>query len=173
MRTWIDAILQSETMGNMRKHTIPITQTWNNKRRMLDPRQQYLDSHLEPNTHGLLGQDYQNDIPFTFIGNLYNYNNDYPQILKPFLVDKELIQDRKKLMKYLARMRGRTKDNKFLNLTKFSINRSELSDNDISNLCDVYWMDYLCLPFDIPIECDLEKMYNDHYGIEFTYKDCY
>ena len=91
----------------------------------------------------------------------------------PFLIDEELKRNRTKLMDFLQNRRVRGVDNDHLELSKFSLERSQLSENDISNLCDIYWMDYLCFPFDIPNECDLDKIYNEHYGVELIYKDCY
>ena len=198
MRAWIDAIKESikeqdllYIKNKMPRKTVPMhdptafktrmqkipqnapnTNGWGNKnRRKLGVN--YINSHLPPSTHFLVDQDWKTNIPFTFIGDLYNYNNDFPQILKPLIIDEELKQNRTKLMKYLETQRDRSSDNKFMDLSKFSLKRSQLDKDDISSLCDIYWMDYLCFPFDIPIECDLEKMFTDHYGVELLYKDCY
>ena len=35
-------------------------------------------------------------------------------------------------------------------LEKFITSKNKLNDNDIKSICEIYWLDYLCFPFNIP-----------------------
>ena len=75
--------------------------------------------------------------------------------------------------KYFIHERNRN-DNKYTQgLEKFIISESEFNDNDIIRICDIYWMDYICFPFDIPIQCDLKDLIKKHYYKHVEYKPCY
>lgn len=60
-----------------------------------------------------------------------------------------------------------------MDLLQFQVESSDLTDNDISKICEIYWMDYLCLPFDIPPQCNLTKLFIKHYGDNIVYNDCW
>merc|ERR1712110_1394128 len=58
-------------------------------------------------------------------------------------------------------------------LRKYDLEVDDLSDEDVQRVCDMYWMDYLCVPFEIPRACSLERMILEHYGSDFRYKECW
>ena len=188
MRAWIDKILRNikKEKGRVRKHELILAvptmhdrKKWrrNFRKRLGGKRRRmlidYVNSHLPPNMDFLMDKDWSMNIPFGFIGDLYNLKNDLPQVLMPLIIDEELKRNHSELMKYLATVRSRDGDNMRAELSKFIIGREELNKKDIDNLCQIYWLDYLCFPFDIPDECNLNKLYSDHYGTDLSYKNCY
>eukprot|EP00484_Ammonia_sp_Unknown_P023086 CAMPEP_0197040368 /NCGR_PEP_ID=MMETSP1384-20130603/17088_1 /TAXON_ID=29189 /ORGANISM="Ammonia sp." /LENGTH=538 /DNA_ID=CAMNT_0042471111 /DNA_START=21 /DNA_END=1637 /DNA_ORIENTATION=- len=56
---------------------------------------------------------------------------------------------------------------------RYQIELDNLSDDDIRDICNLYWMDYICLPFDIPKQCNLTELLLRHYGDDVVYKDCW
>ncbi len=60
-----------------------------------------------------------------------------------------------------------------MDLLKFEVESSDLTDDDIRNICEIYWMDYMCIPFEIPKQCNLTAMFMKHYGDNIVYKDCW
>merc|ERR1712154_604791 len=129
--------------------------------------------HLFPNMHFLMGQDRLTSIPFNFIGDLKHFAVDFPQILEPLIVDEELKRNNTKFMELIQNQREQKNQNRDDKLSKFRISRSDLSDEDMMRLCDLYWLDYLCLPFDIPDACDVNKLIEAHYGVDVTFDKCY
>ena len=49
----------------------------------------------------------------------------------------------------------------------------DLDDGDIRTICELYWMDYICIPFELPSVCNLTQLFIDHYGTDVMYNDCY
>ena len=60
-----------------------------------------------------------------------------------------------------------------MDLLEFQVESSDLTDDDIRNICEIYWMDYMCIPFEIPPQCNLTAMFIKHYGDNIVYKDCW
>ena len=56
---------------------------------------------------------------------------------------------------------------------RYQIEKSDLTDDDIRKICDVYWMDYICIPFPMPKACNLTELLLRHYGDDVVYKDCW
>eukprot|EP01084_Bolivina_argentea_P104308 186779_1 len=151
----------------------------------------YLNLHFVPNMLFLIDQTNKySNFSYNFIGNMKEFNNDLPQIMEPFIRDEKLKNNSYSLMQtYFIRKHHRTNnyseyssrtnfqehvsDRKKNRLNKFNINESMLDDVDINNLCNVYWLDYICFPFDVPIQCNLTDIFIRHYGIDVEYKPCY
>ena len=47
---------------------------------------------------------------------------------------------------------------------KYDLDRAQLSDEQIGKICELYWMDFICLPFDVPEQCDLGLLFDTFYG---------
>eukprot|EP01083_Nonionella_stella_P009631 27637_1 len=126
--------------------------------------QSFFDEHLAPNTFFL-----NDSLPFNYIGNLRNLDQDLPKILAPFITDDELKNDHQLLMNtYFQRQRSRfTQNNSFSTFglehfsqhemtvffKKYALDMTQLDDEMIRNLCEIYWIDYTCFPFKIPSQC--------------------
>merc|ERR1712194_114735 len=110
----------------------------------------YINSHLFPNMRFIEDQHYQSTIPFNYIGDLKHFGEDFPQIVEPFILNEEMRRNHTKFMELIKRRRIRTGDNWDHKLDIYHIERAELSDANLENICEMYWVDYLCLPFDIP-----------------------
>lgn len=54
-------------------------------------------------------------------------------------------------------------------IRRFSFERSQLSDNDIFKLCNIFWLDFICFPFEIPLQCDWNQL-KERYGLFFQSK---
>ena len=177
MRLWIDEMEHRMAMDQRRKHPKSskangnvATNDMSSRRRLASP---FVNSHLFPNMRFLMEQHYRTSIPFNFIGDLKHFAVDFPQIVEPFIVDEELRRNHTKFMELMERKRVRKGDNWDHKLSKFHIERSELSDDDVQRICDLYWLDYLCLPFDIPVQCHVDNLIEKHYGVDVEYDDCY
>ena len=133
----------------------------------------YVNSHLAPNMQFLVGQHYRTSIPFSFIGDLRYFTEDFPKIVEPFIADEELRRNHTKFMELMKDHKVRKNDNWDYKLRQFNIDRSELSDDDLMTICEMYYLDYLCLPFDLPEPCDVNKLIEKHYGVDVVYDDCY
>eukprot|EP01084_Bolivina_argentea_P103753 185827_1 len=59
------------------------------------------------------------------------------------------------------------------NALLYQIEMNDLTDDDIRQICDIYWMDYICIPFDMPKACNLTELLLRHYGDDVVYKDCW
>ena len=131
-----------------------------------------VDDHLLPNTwylmlHNNLDNNVTSKIHFNFdyIGDIRYVNEILPDILDPFINNTSILKhDNKKLMEYFEPKRRRPKD-------RFNIDKELLSDDDIIKICDVFWVDYLCLGFDIPKQCNVTEMFLKHYNNTITYLD--
>ena len=101
-------------------------------------------------------------------------HDDLFEILQPFIKDEKLKNNQSLLEEYFFHERDRhNSEYGVKSVQKYSLEDEQLSDEDIINLCDLYWMDYICFPFDMPKQCDIKKLLNDHYGKEVVYKPCY
>lgn len=58
-------------------------------------------------------------------------------------------------------------------LLKYDLEIDDLSDDDVRKVCELYWMDYLCIPFEIPKACNLTDLILRHYGEDVEYGECW
>ena len=58
-------------------------------------------------------------------------------------------------------------------LKNYSFEIDDLENQDIQRLCQIFWIDYLCFPFDLPPQCDLKTIFLQHFGNHMTYHSCY
>merc|ERR1712061_558970 len=47
-------------------------------------------------------------------------------------------------------------------ILKYQIEVDDLEEEDIRKICDVYWMDYICLPFPVPDACNITELLLRH-----------
>ena len=128
-----------------------------------------IDEHYAPNAYFLNAMR----INFNFIGHLQSLNNDLPQILSDGEIDSDEFME-----KYFFRRRDSndtqwTTNDLQQTIEGFHLDISQLSAKDISNICELYWMDFMSLPFELPKECDIDKLIVKHYGKNIVYKSCY
>eukprot|EP01084_Bolivina_argentea_P259365 437620_1 len=156
---YISNITQNINIGKGRNTLEPIPET------------KWIDFHSVSNHHIM---EPMHSL-FTFVGNLENLNNDLPQVLSKYISDHKLKYNSSLLMdKYFKRQRNRNNGYITNNVSrKFNLKRSDLSDNDIHNICRIYWSDYICFPFQIPIACNITQLFLKHYHRYVKYKSCY
>ena len=58
-------------------------------------------------------------------------------------------------------------------ILNYQIELDDLSDNDVRLICEIYWMDYICIPFPMPKQCNLTDLLLKHYGDDVVYRDCW
>eukprot|EP01083_Nonionella_stella_P243974 849616_1 len=133
----------------------------------------YLDDHYKPNLFYLMPRSNRNkSLNFNFIGNINELTIDLPQILNPFINDTKLQNNATLLMEYFEHQRDRNSQTYETHSTEqFNIDKSELSEQDIQNICEIYWMDYICFPFEIPEPCNITYLMHKHYGSDVEYDD--
>eukprot|EP01084_Bolivina_argentea_P266722 452525_1 len=128
----------------------------------------YKDIHASPNILFLRKQ-----IPFNFIGNLRNLEFDLPQILQNF-VDEELVRNRSVFTNWFSHERNRDNSHYITKQTRpYVIYRSDLNDSDVEMICKIYWLDYICFPFEIPKQCNISYLFEQHYNKHVSYNSCY
>ena len=128
---------------------------WNNEIMNIYP-----NHHIHPQMMFLLTLNLTH-FPMDFIGNiteiqdsLYDIiNYSYPLNKEEYLTEY-----------YKKKTRGYTK--------KYHLDVNDLNDIDIKIICDLYWMDYICIPFNIPIQCNLTQLLAKHYGNHVIYNNC-
>ena len=143
------------------------------------PRNYFIDPHFAPNLFFLMHNGQQNkSLSYYFIGDLKNLGNDLPKLLNGYLSDEQLKNNGDLLMeKYFPSQRNRnnaTTDpilarqshNRLRHDAKYNLKSSQLGDDYIKKLCEIYFMDYLCFPsFRLPSQCDLDSLM-EHIGVE-------
>eukprot|EP01083_Nonionella_stella_P096283 270584_1 len=144
---------------------------------------EYLDAHTTANVNVL--SPYKKLL--NFVGVVSNLNHDLPQLLQPFIRDQRIRNNATLLMReYFIHRNGRMDvvDPDFwmarhgfnlseVNVTNFDIKISDLNDSDVKNLCQIYWIEYICFPWDVPDVCNLTDLFIRHYGKHVQYKPCY
>lgn len=110
-------------------------------------------------------------LPFDFVGNLSEIELTFPLILDEF---SDQMHENPKLFGQNFR-NGRDRNKGYVRKGRkyASIHRNELSDDDIRDLCELLWMDYICLPLDVPKQCNITLLFLQHYGNDVVYNDCY
>ena len=142
----------------------------------------YIDTHFAPNLFFLMHNGQQNkSLKYNFIGNLDNLSKDLPQLLNGYLIDDELKYNDSLLMEqYFSHQRDRndTKNDevfhneKYLDAAllyfdrRYNLKISQLKDDYVKLICEIYWMDYLCFPFNLLSQCNLTYLMDKHYGID-------
>eukprot|EP01084_Bolivina_argentea_P103754 185828_1 len=135
--------------------------------------------------------------PVNYIGNMTELTESTFEILYHFYWNTSDYLDIEKQRKYLNKKEafeiyndkyhhGRNRHNqKYLDggerraavkgrdVLKYQLEFDDLSDRDIKRICDIYWMDYICIPFDMPKACNLTELLLRHYGDDVVYKDCW
>mmetsp|Transcript_36769 Transcript_36769/g.60551 ORF Transcript_36769/g.60551 Transcript_36769/m.60551 type:complete len:225 (+) Transcript_36769:3-677(+) len=135
--------------------------------------------------------------PVNFVGNMTELTNITKEILWEFYwntTDYLEALGAKNTMSYAEAMRefdaryhhGRDRHNSvYLNggeragkvvgddAMRYSVTPDMLSDEDVRTVCDLYWMDYICLPFPVPAACNLTDLILRHYGQDVVYKECW
>ena len=128
------------------------------------------DPHIHPQMIHLLNRTFQ-WFPYNYIGDLKQFDISFKQILNEF---SDKYHNNKTLYdKYVHRARNRQTGDYGNVLKSQVITINDLSDDDIKKVCEIYWIDYLCLPYDIPQQCNITDLFVRHYGDDVTYMDCY
>ena len=130
----------------------------------------FIDNHILPN---LLYLHQKPNI--SFIGNLENISYILPNILSKYINDKSLLQEDNKLMNIYFNINNKLNDRhkRDIKYNKFNLEYNDLNDNDIKMICNIYWLDYLCLPFEFPKQCNMSYLLQNHYYKHITYnKQC-
>ena len=109
--------------------------------------------------------------PFDFIGDLKYYEDIWNPILYQF------VEAKRKERRYQPCKRYRHKDS-YRDYgddveSDFNIQRANLTDDDIRTICEIYWIDYICFPFEIPNQCNITDLFVKHYNKHVSYNDCY
>ena len=129
------------------------------------------EAHLHPQTLFLLRQDL-GFYPFDYIGDLKYFKDIWDPILYQFVERKrqETRYNPCKYYRYAESYKDYGKDNVE---SDFNIKRVNLTDDDIRTICEIYWIDYICFPFDVPKQCNITDLFIKHYNKHVTYNDCY
>lgn len=143
------------------------------------------EHHFHPQTLFLLTEDFKY-LPFDYIGDIKYFDQALKMIFDEF--SDYFHKNPDKYDEFVRHRRAREVDNK-KNIDKGSfkkrgnyknvenkeyyIKREELSDEDINLICEVYWIDYMCIPFEIPKQCNIQRLFNRYYDKFVTYNDCY
>ena len=110
--------------------------------------------------------------PYDYIGNLSSdFDVTFRMILDEF--SDAVHNDQELYDQYVQRARNRENGTYGKALKENVVRREHLSDEDIQSICEIYWIDYMCLPFDIPIQCNISDLFVKHYGDDVVYTDCY
>eukprot|EP01083_Nonionella_stella_P040494 109887_1 len=133
----------------------------------------FINDHARPNTYFLQTGNWSLTMPLNFIGQLNHLSEDLPKLLLPYINDVELKANETLLMETYFRRRNKKLQNEYESLRKYEVNRSQLNSFDIMKICELYWLDYLCFPFELPKQCDLEQLILNHYGVDIEYYQCY
>ena len=124
------------------------------------------EAHFHPQTLFLLNGKMEH-FPFDYVGDLRHLDEILHFVLLQFAAKKEGLSRNAHLRTYRKREHSPYYEH------DFSIKRSELSDDDIMKICKIYWIDYICLPFDVPHQCNLTDLFATHYKKHVTYNECY
>lgn len=129
------------------------------------------DFHVHPQIVLLLNKTF-GYFPYDFIGNLSaDFDAAFGLILDEF---SDAVHSNGSLYgEYVQRARNRESGQYGEVDKKDVVKRADLSDDDIRRICEIYWIDYICLPFDIPPQCNVTDLFMKHYGDDVTYHDCY
>ncbi len=54
----------------------------------------------------------------------------------------------------------------------YNLELDELNDEDIRLVCEIYWMDFVCIPFEVPKPCNITHLLLKYYNKYVSYDDC-
>merc|ERR1712051_560287 len=96
--------------------------------------------------------------PFDFIGNLTSdFDAAFRIILDEF--SDAVHQNSSLYGEYVQRARNR-ESGYYGNVDREDVvERGDLSDDDLRRVCEIYWIDYICLPFEVPPQCNLTDLF--------------
>ena len=147
----------------------------------------YWDDHINPQMHFLLN-DKWDWYKLNYVGYIDKMDETLYKImiensdLQPddlsfdTFMNKHYEKARDRHSKQYQQMNKGNQDDrhsKIKDASKLVLEAYELNSDLIQKICDLYWMDYLCLPFDIPQQCNLTDLFLQHYGDHVVYNDCY
>ena len=117
----------------------------------------HFDMHIRPQTTYLLNSKW-NFFNFNYLGSLNNISNDLYFMVNKFLSTKGYNSiNETAFNKYLTHERDNT-DTKY-NKGISKINRNNLTDSQIQMICELNWIDYVCIDgFRIPNQCNIEYL---------------
>ena len=129
------------------------------------------DFHVHPQMVLLLNRDF-GYFPYDYIGNLTaDFEAAFRMILDEF--SDSFHRNHSLYAEYVQRARNR-ESGSYGEVDRGNVvQREDLSDDDIRRICEIYWIDYICLPFDVPAQCNITDLFVKHYGDDVTYRDCY
>eukprot|EP01083_Nonionella_stella_P118304 353152_1 len=139
------------------------------------------EHHFHPQMLFLWSQRFD-FLPFNYIGEMTHFDEAMHMIMDEFSEYFHEHQD--EYHRFVKHLRNRQethssekfkKKKNYMNVTKrnYYITRDELTDKDIESICEVYWADYICMPFEIPKQCNIQRLLDKYYGRFVTYNECY
>eukprot|EP01083_Nonionella_stella_P242649 846222_1 len=148
----------------------------------------YFNMHIMPQMYFLTehGNPWKS-WPVNYVGNMTELRESVFAILYHFYWRRKRIPRKTAYKKYIANYHhGRNRHNKaYLDggerravvkgnkVLQYQVEMDDLSDADIKKICEIYWMDYICIPFPMPAACNLTELLLQHYGDDVVYKDCW
>ena len=178
LEKWID-LLYERNSPNSLANTMNVERLRNNFN------YHYFNPHNWPNIAFL-----NKKMQFEFIGNLKNIVSDLKVILRPYFREKYL-KDKTMVDKEIDRIFDSSKhfiprdrhSKQYIQhetdpvmvpiINAFSFERQRLTDQHIFKLCNIFWVDYVCFPFQIPPQCNLSQIkekYKPFYTIDATHQ---
>jgi len=139
------------------------------------------EPHFHPQMLFLWRRDFQ-FLPFDYIGEMAQFERALTMILDEFSDHfHEWPEEHGRIIRHLRRREEEQTKGRYHRKQHYEgavgkeyfITREDLSDEDFEAICDVYWMDYICLPFDVPKQCDIEKMMDKYYGHFVRFNECF
>ena len=126
--------------------------------------------------------------PMNFVGNVTEIKEDLFQILMAFLWNGTMSEKEAREEFESQYLQGRDRHSsgyvdgmeqeggaklKGDKLQKYQLEVGDLEDDEVRRICELYWMDYICIPFPVPKACNLTELLLRHYGNDVVYKDCW
>eukprot|EP01084_Bolivina_argentea_P077043 139682_1 len=141
----------------------------------------YITSHLLPQFSFLT--NWKNKIiDFDYIGYTMNAKKDLYKILRHIYGEQinhtvfdalyEIKNEKSSgnfNRKYMLKSLRRKKN---VNYTKYVLEESSLTDSHIKKICELLYLDIICLPIKIPKQCNLREIFKRHYGKDVIYQTC-
>ena len=110
----------------------------------------YRDRQLMPQlafVHGADGSKH----PLDFVADIARLHEAMPRILAPFWnTAAQRSMHMAQTMDARFKFAHENADSTLLRL--------QLTDDEVRKICDLYWMDFLCFPFELPPQCDRDKL---------------
>eukprot|EP01084_Bolivina_argentea_P039542 73067_1 len=114
------------------------------------------DPHIHPQMIHLLNHTFE-WFPYNYIGNLSgDFDISFKMILDEF--SDAYHQNKSLYYKYVTWARNRESGHYGNVLKEDVVTKNDLSDEDMKTICEIYWIDYICLPFDVPKACNISDL---------------